>query len=211
MEFSEAYVQVLTDAQRVVSALEAVDPETVTRDNWERKLSDYLDAVEDFEEHEIDIYTAIYDEKSAKGRIREFMRDHVDEAVTSEELARISGISTYTRRLRELREEGFVIDSTRTRSKLGNNSYFMVEIRDVEDKTRISSKARYEQLKQQPTCELCNKDADDSGVRYMEVDHIDEFSASENPDAVNDPSNLQTLCNNCHVGKTASSGVTNDR
>jgi 5-methylcytosine-specific restriction endonuclease McrA len=45
----------------------------------------------------------------------------------------------------------------------------------------------------------------------MEVDHIESFVDYDDPDAVNDPSNLRTLCNECHHGKSASDNIANRR
>lgn len=211
-EFSTAYDEVLEKARRVVKELEAIDAEEVSRENWEEHLEAYMDAIDDFEDHQPDLYAAIFQETSGKGRIREYLRDKVGEPVRSERLAQISGISQYARRVRELRnEEGFVIDSTRTRSELGQNDYFVVEIRDVEEKSRISAKARFEQLERQSNCEICGRDVAHPAVRYMEVDHIESFVDYEDPAAVNDPENLRTLCNECHHGKSASDNVANRR
>lgn len=211
-DFEETYAKTLARAERIVEELDSIDPEEVTRANWEEKLADYMDAVTEFETHKTELYTAIFGETSGKGRIREYLKDKIGEPVESETLARISGISEYARRVRELRnEEGFVIDSTRTREELGQNDYFIVEIRDVDEKSRISAQARYEQLKREEACRICGRTVDHSGVRYMEVDHIESFVDYDDPDAVNDPSNLRTLCNKCHHGKSASDGIANRR
>lgn len=211
-EFEKAYSETLARAERVAEELAAVDPEEVTRENWEAKLDEYVDALDEFEDHETELYAAIFEETSGKGRIREHLTDKVGRAVESETLARISGISEYARRVRELRnEEGFVVDSTRTREELGGDDYFVVEIRDVDEKTRISAQARYEQLQREQRCRNCGRTVDNPDVRYMEVDHVESFVDFDHPDAVNDPSNLQTLCNRCHHGKSASDNVANRR
>lgn len=211
-DFEEAYEDVLREARTVVDELEAIDPKEVNRENWENRLEDYMEAMEGLDECRPDLYAAIFQETSGKGRIREYLRDKVGEPVRSERLARISGISQYARRVRELRnEEGFVIDSTRTRSELGQNDYFVVEIQDVEEKSRISAQARFEQLKRQGSCEICGRDAEHPDVRYMEVDHIESFVDYDDPDAVNAPDNLRTLCNECHHGKSASDNIANRR
>ena len=185
-EFETAYNDVLEKARTLVDELEAIDPDEVTRENWEDQFVGYREAIDELNDYQSDLYAAIFQETSGKGRIREYLRDKVGEPVRSERLARISGISEYARRVRELRnEEGFVIDSTRTRSELGQNDYFVVEIRDVEEKSRISAQTRYEQLKRQSNCEVCNRDADHPDVRYMEVDHIESFVDYDDPEAVN--------------------------
>ncbi|WP_162224154.1 HNH endonuclease [Halorussus salinus] len=171
-----------------------------------------MQAVSEFEAHETELYAVIFDETSGKGRIREHLRDNIGEAVESATLARISGISEYARRVRELRnEEGFVIDSTRTRAELGQNDYFVVEVRDVDEKSRITAQTRYEQLEREEACRICGRTVDHPDVRYMEVDHIESFVDYDDPRAVNDSSNLRTLCNECHHGKSASENVANRR
>jgi 5-methylcytosine-specific restriction endonuclease McrA len=211
-DFEETYAKTLARAKQIVRELDAINSEEVTRANWEKELADYMEAVTEFEDHKTELYTAIFDETSGKGRIREYLKDKVEEPVKSETLARISGISEYARRVRELRnEEGFVIDSTRTREELGQNDYYVVELRDVDEKSRISAQARYDQLNREEACRICGRTVDHPSVRYMEVDHIESFVDYDNPDAVNDPSNLRTLCNECHHGKSASDGIANRR
>ncbi|MFC7230513.1 HNH endonuclease [Saliphagus sp. GCM10025308] len=211
-DFAEAYAEVLENAQTMVEELEEIDTESVTRDNWEDQFAGYMEALDELEDVEKDMYAAIFDETSGKGRIREYLRDKIGEPVKSDRLARISGISEYARRVRELRnEEGFVIDSTRTRAELGQNDYFMVEVQDVDVKSRITAQTRFEQLERQGSCEVCGRDQENEGVRYMEVDHIESFVDYDDPEAVNDPSNLRTLCNECHHGKSASDNIANRR
>jgi 5-methylcytosine-specific restriction endonuclease McrA len=210
--FPDVYAEVLANAQTMVAELEDIDPESVSRDNWEEQFAGYMEALDELEEREKEMYAAIFDETSGKGRIREYLKDKTGEPVKSDRLARISGISEYARRVRELRnEEGFVIDSTRTREELGQNDYFMVEIQDVDVKSRITAQTRYEQLEREENCAMCGRDVGHSDVRYMEVDHIESFVDYDDPDAVNDPSNLRTLCNECHHGKSASDNIANRR
>lgn len=211
-DIEKAVDDILQTTEVALSNLEDVEPSEITRENWERKLGGFLDAMNELERSETLLYEAIFDETSGKGRIREYLRDKVGEPVKSQRLARISGINQYARRVRELRnEEGFVVDSTRTRSELGQNDYFVVEIRDVDQKSRIDAQSRFEQLQQQETCEVCGRSASHPDVRYMEVDHIESFVDFDDPEAVNDPTNLRTLCNECHHGKSASDNIANRR
>ncbi len=211
-DFSEAYTELLENARTMINQLEDIDPESVTRDNWEGQFAGYMEALDNLEDCEKELYASIFDETSGKSRIREYLRDKTGEPVKSDRLARISGISEYARRVRELRnEEGFVIDSTRTREELGQNDYFMVEIQNVDIKSRITAQTRFEQLERKDCCEVCGRDQENEGVRYMEVDHIESFVDYDDPNAVNDPSNLRTLCNECHHGKSASDNIANRR
>jgi 5-methylcytosine-specific restriction endonuclease McrA len=211
-DFEATYEETLARAERIVNELNSVKPGEVTRENWEQKLDGYMQAVAEFESHETELYAAVFEETSGKGRIREYLTDKIGEPVESEMLARISGISEYARRVRELRnEEGFVIDSTRTRAELGQNDYFVVEVRDVDEKSRISAQTRYEQLQCEEACRICGRTVDHVNVKYMEVDHIESFVDYDDPEAVNDSSNLRTLCNECHHGKSASENIANRR
>ena len=205
--------KLIDKTESLCEAIEDIDPSEIDRDNWEEEFGEFLDIMEDIEDIEPKLYETIFDEKSGKGRIREYLRDNIGETVTSERIGRISGIKQYARRVRELRnEEGFVIDSTRTRSELSQNEYFVREIQeDFDQKSRISVKARKEQIDRQAYCAICGRHRDHSEVDYIEVDHIESFIDFDDPDAVNDPDNLRTLCNDCHHGKSASDNIANRR
>lgn len=211
-EMEETVAQLRQLSENVKESLEEVDPGTINRETWEDELGAFVDAMEALEHTETKLYEQIFGESSGKGRIREYFRDNVGEPVKSDRVSRVSGISQYARRIRELRnEEGFVIDSTRTRDELGQNDYFIVEIRDVEKKNRINAQTRYEQLERQERCDICGRGVDHPAVKYMEVDHIKSFVAFDDPEAVNDPENLRTLCNECHHGKSAADNISNRR
>ncbi len=49
---------------------------------------------------------------SARERIRRYLENNAGRPVAGEELAEIAGISEWARRVRELREEGYVIEET---------------------------------------------------------------------------------------------------
>jgi 5-methylcytosine-specific restriction endonuclease McrA len=211
-DIEQAVDRLITEATAVKQSLEKVDSSKVDRANWEGELGEFIDSMEKLESTETELYERIFEEGSGKGRIREYLRDKVGEPVKSERIARVSGISQYARRIRELRnEEGFVIDSTRTRAELGQNDYFVVEIRDVDEKRRITAQTRFEQLQREDTCAICGRGVDHPEVSYMEVDHIESFVDFEDPEKVNDPDNLRTLCDDCHHGKSAADNVSNRR
>jgi len=211
-DVEQAVDKLIIQAGEVLQSLEKVDPSKVDRQNWEEELGEFIDSMEELETTETELYEQIFDENSGKGRIREYLRDKVGEPVKSDRIARVSGISQYARRIRELRnEEGFVIDSTRTRAALGQNDYFVVEIRDVDERSRITAQTRFEQLERQETCAVCGRGVDHPEVSYMEVDHIESFVDFDDPEKVNNPDNLRTLCNECHHGKSAADNVSNRR
>ncbi len=66
---------------------------------------------------------------SARGRIRDYLQAHPNTAINGLELAAISGISEYARRVRELRSEGMPIisgaDSDNKDWRLRPDQYFL--------------------------------------------------------------------------------------
>lgn len=61
---------------------------------------------------------------SAKARIRAYLIEHVGEVVYGEEIAEISGILAWARRVRELRQDGLEI------VELGGSRYRLVRVPD---------------------------------------------------------------------------------
>ena len=59
---------------------------------------------------------------SGKRRIETYFELHVGEVVTGQELAAISGVLSWARRVRELREEGMAIE------ELGGSRYVLREL-----------------------------------------------------------------------------------
>lgn len=205
--------ELIEKSEAVTEALEKADASELDRDNWEDELGEFLERIEDLKDTEPKLYRAIYEASSGKGVIRKYLKDNKGEVVSSDHLNRISGIQEHARRVRELRvEEGFEIDSTRTRSELDQGEYILREIKDdFDEKSRIKVGKRNKQIKEQPSCELCGRHRDHEDVKYIEVDHIEEFVDYDDPDAVNDLDNLRTLCNDCHHGKHAVDGTSNRR
>lgn len=59
---------------------------------------------------------------SGKNRLKRYFEQHVGEVVTGQELAAVSGVLAWARRVRELREEGMSID------ELGGSRYVLREL-----------------------------------------------------------------------------------
>jgi len=177
----------------------------------DREVIDRLIAeMDDLTDLEKKLYAEAFGETDARGRIAAYLRANEHDVVTSRDISRVSGIDSYDRRLRELRNHhGFVIASTRTNAELSADEYVLVEVRDNESKRRIDSATRDEYISDNPFCEKCGfrpseHNSDDiDGNRYLEVDHIVPFETFEDSEKANDPSNLQTLCNVCHNDKGA--------
>lgn len=179
-------------------------------DSDEELIDRIIEEMQEVTELEKHLYAEAFGETDARGRIAAYLRANEHEVVTSQDISRVSGIDSYDRRLRELRNHyGFVIASTRTNAELSADEYVLVEVRDNESKRRIDSATRDEYISENPFCEKCgfrpsehNSDEID-GNRYLEVDHIVPFESFDDSEKANDPSNLQTLCNVCHNDKGA--------
>jgi 5-methylcytosine-specific restriction endonuclease McrA len=212
-DFRQTYQQLLAEAEKVVDELEDIEPDEVSRENWIDEFSDFNQALDDFEEGQTELFSELFDVTSGKGRIREFMRDNVNEVITTRTLSRVSGIKDYQRRVRELRnEEGFITDSTRTRSDLSNEEYYIKDIINVDQKSRLSGEQRSNYLEKTDfACELCGRDVDDEVVKWVDVDHIEPYIEFDDAEEAHKPENLQTLCNRCHQGKNAQENIANQR
>ncbi|WP_276282695.1 HNH endonuclease [Halorussus caseinilyticus] len=212
-DFEQIYRRLLAQAGTVVEELEDIDSDEVTRENWTSEFSDFNDSLDEFEETQAELFAELFDATSGKGRIREFMRDNVGEVVTTQTLARISGIQDYQRRIRELRnEEGFIADSTRTRSELSNDEYYIKEIRDVNQKTRLPNDQRLNYLEETNyECELCGRNVNDKKVNWVDVDHIQPYVEFGTAKETHKRENLQTLRNRYHDGKSAREDIANQR
>jgi len=173
-------------------------------------LEEFLNIMQEIVSSEKKLYESLFDSQSAKERIAMFLKHRQRQPVKSEELARISGIKDYTRRIRELRNErGFIIATSRTNAELAQDEYVLVEVRDVEDKRRLDSVTRDNYIEENTCCEKCGFDPQEhnkekiEGNRYLEVDHIEAYENFDSAEEANSFDNLQTLCNVCHNGKGA--------
>lgn len=195
------------------TTLDYLDEDSTYASDTER-VDQLIDRMGELTDLERQLYALVFGESDARSRIAGYLRANERKPVTSQDISRVSGIESYDRRLRELRNHhGFVIASTRTNAELSANEYVLVEVRDNESKRRIDSATRDEYISENPFCEKCgfrpseHNSEDIDGNRYLEVDHIVPFESFEDSDEANDPSNLQTLCNVCHTDK----GSSNDR
>ena len=144
---------------------------------------------------------------SAKQRIREFLREHVGEVVTSRDLQEAAGpVTEWARRLRELRtDEGWEIHSHHDDNSLSQNEYRLVseppEAGPKQESPTISRRVRAEVLARDgSTCQMCGVAAGDIGedgrpVR-LHMGHIVDKSHGGTPE----PSNLRALCSTCNEG-----------
>ena len=142
--------------------------------------------------------------EGAKPRIRKFFEDNVGRIVTTDQIAKVAGISEYARRIRELREDdGMQILSFRDRRDLKPNQYILVDLKRQPRFTHKIDKATRARILERNglTCGMCGATAgeadpyDTSRKITLHVDHI-------NPDGPSTDDNLRTLCHNCNEGRS---------
>ena len=111
------------------------------------------------------------------------------------------------RRVRELRSEGWQVQSggDKTHAGLSSSDYVLDTLTRLPAYERISPKTREEVLSHaRHSCESCGwtpSDGRDRGKKQLEVHHKNPQRAR--PEDVHDPGNLQVLCNVCHAGVEA--------
>lgn len=130
--------------------------------------------------------------KGARRKILELLLDNVGKEVAREEIQEAAGISEWARRVRELAQEGWDIETTKDGYKLLSQEKQAVD----SVRSAISQKLRYKILKRDNShCRRCGRSVDD-GVKLV-VDHIVpvEWGGGTTED------NLWTLCTECNQGK----------
>jgi len=140
--------------------------------------------------------------RGAKHRILEHLQKHVGQMVRTKDLQAVAGISDYQRRIRELRDEGWQIESDKDREGLKPGEYVLVSAAPrMKREHGIPASVRREVLiRDGSTCQMCGAGVGDPhpskpGRRVrLQVDHID-------PDGASTPDNLRTLCSACHEGR----------
>jgi len=108
------------------------------------------------------------------------------------------------RRIRELREEGWQVQSGKDKTRVGlaSSDYILVTLDRLPAYERIKASVRDAVLERAGRrCESCGwapADGPDRGKKQLEVHHREPQRAR--PEDVNDPKNLEVLCNVCHAG-----------
>lgn len=144
---------------------------------------------------------------SGKSRIGRYFQDHKGKVVTIDQVREASGIQSAPRRIRELREEGWPIDTHNDDASLRPGEYRLTDKpppREQRKKPRrISKNVRAQVLDRDGfTCQMCGSGAGDDdpldprrSVR-LHVDHIWD-RAHDGPDTLD---NYRTLCSHCNEG-----------
>lgn len=144
----------------------------------------------------------------SKERIRQFLKNHLGEVVTSIQLrdAAGSGVSEWARRVRELREdEGWKVLTHNDRVDLKPGEYLLVEPPpevNVRFSRNISAKLRAEVFDRNGfTCQMCGLtpgDVDPFTARKVRL-HVGHI-VDKNLGGKDELSNLRTLCSTCNQG-----------
>jgi 5-methylcytosine-specific restriction endonuclease McrA len=131
---------------------------------------------------------------SAIDRLRAYFLAYPRVPIEGQELFVISGIQQWARRVRELREEGWPIATSKSGDYLLEaDRQSLAHDRKIDDETRgaVLRRDRYE-------CRRCKWNHDmfnRSDPRYLELHHVLEHAKGGS----NTPDNLVTLCTVCHA------------
>jgi 5-methylcytosine-specific restriction endonuclease McrA len=150
-----------------------------------------------------------------RARLRQYFLEHPHQPIDSETLRNVAGpehTTNWSRRLRELRDEGMIILSARDRTDLRPNEYLFAgwsegaseTVRPIPQKTRslVLDRDGY-------TCQFCGASAGEthpfSGRKtVLQIGHIIDRSMGGS----DDPSNLYAVCSVCNEG---ASNITAER
>ncbi|MRJ75462.1 hypothetical protein GEV29_02840 [Aeromicrobium sp. SMF47] len=133
----------------------------------------------------------------AKGRGLELLKALSPRPVDKDQLEYVMKIKSYARRIRELDEEGWKIESNVDNSSLPPGSYVLTSLDRNPPRVRQAIKLRYEILERDKNrCRDCGNSPDSDGVT-LQVHHLLPVSQGGNEDA----DNLITLCSQCHAGR----------
>ncbi len=135
---------------------------------------------------------------SATSRILAYFQANLNKTVSKDELQYVSKIQEHPRRVRELSEAGWQIDSHLDRTYLHPGEYVLTSPDQLPAHAREHIKLRFEVLERDAfRCRSCGVSA--GAGRRLQVHHIRPVKQN----GTNDPSNLETLCDACHAGKHA--------
>jgi 5-methylcytosine-specific restriction endonuclease McrA len=133
----------------------------------------------------------------AKDRGLAFLRAVFPEAADKDQLAYVMKISSYARRLRELDEEGWQIESNTDNPQLAPGSYRLLTLERRPPRVRQAIKLRHQILARDGhRCRDCGRSPDKHRV-VLQVHHLLPVALGGG----NEPDNLITLCADDHAGR----------
>jgi len=147
------------------------------------------------------LFNAIRREKtSGRDRLLKAFKATVGQPLDKEELRYVARIQEHPRRIRELVESGWQIESNLDRPEFAPGQYVMISSDQLPPRARQAVKLRFEILERDSfACVVCGTKAGQG--RRLQVHHRKPVADGGD----NDPSNLETLCDSCHGGKHAMS------
>lgn len=141
------------------------------------------------------------DESAGRARILAYFKQHMGDVIDSEELAVVSGIQEFPRRIRELRtQEGWVIATKLLgRPDIGQDQYVLETLEKSDPHTRSIPEAVAEAVFKRDgyRCVRCHwspESAVPGDRRYFELHHRKQHVQG----GLNTEENLEVRCNVCH-------------
>ena len=143
--------------------------------------------------------------ESGTSRLRRFLLANIGKPVNGDQLLAASGVKTYSRRIRELREAGWPIQSRRDNTALAPDEYILTGEPPDDPPPKFTRRVPKDLraavlMRNGSVCRLCGRtpeEHDEFGRRIvMHVDHIEQRREG----GLNSMDNLRTLCSHCNEG-----------
>ncbi|WP_370085336.1 HNH endonuclease [Streptacidiphilus sp. MAP12-16] len=135
---------------------------------------------------------------SAKDRLIHYLQAVSPRVADKEQLSHVANINEWPRRLRELEEEGWRIDSNIDDPSLPPGSYRLSTLERRPARVREAIKLRYAVLERDgKTCQDCGRTPGQGAA--LQIHHIQPVHVGGG----NEEGNLVTLCSQCHAGRHA--------
>lgn len=124
-------------------------------------------------------------------KLLKYFKSNVGHEIDRNTLSNVAGVHEWARVIRQIRQDGYDIETTKDGYKLINKNK-----RKVKGRLGINKKVRFEILsKYNSTCQRCGRTPLD-GVK-LHIDHMIPFEISHD----NSVGNLWVLCSECNEGK----------
>ncbi|SFH52959.1 5-methylcytosine-specific restriction endonuclease McrA [Actinopolymorpha cephalotaxi] len=137
--------------------------------------------------------------ESGKDRGLKYLQALSPRSADKDQLAYVMQIQSRARRIRELDEEGWEIQSNVDDPSLAPGSYRLASLERRPPRTRKAIKLRHTILERDgKQCQDCGRSPDKNHVT-LQIHHRVFVSQG----GTNDPENLITLCSDCHAGRHA--------
>lgn len=132
---------------------------------------------------------------SGRSRLLDFFKAQLGRPVSKEQLRYVAQIQDHPRRVRELEEEGWRIESNLDNADLRPGHYVLTSPDKGPRRARQHIKLRASIIRRDGgVCRMCNRPG--GSGRHLQVHHRRPVSQGGD----NDPANLVTLCDACHAG-----------